>query len=115
MLMCSSSYGCSLLLYVSSVISTVLLRCCFADEAIWSYHRFSMLARDGVLGSSDFSFLVGASCFDWSSQPHLHAAGFNLVEKNNHETAEEEENTAEEEKGLAPEEFLGEKSEYAGL
>lgn len=37
------------------------------------------------------------------------------MEKNNHETAEEEENTAEEEKGLAPEEFLGEKSEYAGL
>ncbi|KAF3538075.1 hypothetical protein F2Q69_00022948 [Brassica cretica] len=62
--MCSSSYGCSLLLYVSSVISTVLIRCCFADEAIWSYHRFSMLARDGVLGSSDSSFLVGASCFD---------------------------------------------------
>ncbi|KAF3533158.1 hypothetical protein DY000_02042304 [Brassica cretica] len=41
----------------------------------------------------------------------VHAAGFDLVEENNHQTAEEEGNTAEEEKGHAPEESLGENSE----
>ncbi|KAF3608393.1 hypothetical protein DY000_02050488 [Brassica cretica] len=46
-LLCPSAYGFSPL-SVSSVNSSVLLRCCFAEEAIWSYHRFSMLERVGL-------------------------------------------------------------------
>ncbi|KAF2566793.1 hypothetical protein F2Q68_00023824 [Brassica cretica] len=50
-LLFSSSCGCSPLRPVYSFFSAVLLRRCFANEAIWSYHRFSMLARGEDLWS----------------------------------------------------------------